>query len=202
MTDKARSVTVRTIHQPRFTQHGSVDAGVIDGYIEPPEGVTLMAVTHRHGLAEATPRLAYLTGWGRWKGAFASTVSHDSHNLAAFGGNEQDMATACNAVIDMQGGMAVAMDGQIVATLALPLSGLISDARLEELSTQFVALRDAMDKVVDWQPPYLVFKACFGASLACNAGPHLTDRGIADHAFGPTPLSPFLTPDMESSVTS
>ncbi len=151
-----------------------------------------MAVTHRHGLAAAIPQIAFLTGWGQWHGAFATTVSHDSHNLTAFGGNEQDLTTACNAVIQMQGGMAVAVDGVVIATLPLPLSGLISDAPLSEIAEQFVALRQAMDRVVQWQPPYLVFKACFGASLACNAGPHLTDRGIADRGLSATPLSSLI----------
>lgn len=184
------AVTVRTIHQPRFTRHGTVEAQVQDGFIIPPDEVTLMAVTHRHGLAEAIPSVAYLTGWGRWHGAFATTVSHDSHNLTVFGGNEQDLAAACNAVIEMQGGMAVAIDGQIVATLPLPLSGLISEQPLSQVADQFVQLREAMDKVVQWQPPYLIFKACFGACLACNAGPHLTDRGIADSSISAEALSP------------
>jgi adenine deaminase len=37
-----------------------------------------------------------------------------------------------------------------------------------------------MVQIVAWQPPYLVFKACFGASLVCNAGPHLSDKGVVD----------------------
>jgi adenine deaminase len=49
-----------------------------------------------------------------------------------------------------------------------------------------------MDEVVDWAPPYLVFKACFGAALACNAGPHQTDLGIADVARGAPLQSPVL----------
>jgi adenine deaminase len=50
-----------------------------------------------------------------------------------------------------------------------------------------------MDRIVDWQPPYLVFKACFGATLACNAGPHQTDRGIADVGTGRLLESPVLS---------
>jgi adenine deaminase len=49
-----------------------------------------------------------------------------------------------------------------------------------------------MDRVADWQPPYLVFKACFGATLACNAGPHQTDMGLADLARGAPLPSPVL----------
>jgi adenine deaminase len=49
-----------------------------------------------------------------------------------------------------------------------------------------------MEKIVDWKPPYRVFKACFGATLACNAGPHQTDRGIADVVTGKVLESPVL----------
>ena len=41
-------------------------------------------------------------------------------------------------------------------------------------------MRTALDGLVDWQPPYLVFKALFGASLVCNAGPRLSDVGLVD----------------------
>jgi adenine deaminase len=49
-----------------------------------------------------------------------------------------------------------------------------------------------MDRIVAWQPPYLVFKACFGATLACNAGPHQTDLGLADVGRGAPLESPVL----------
>ena len=157
-----------------------------------PEGTTLISVTHRHGFAEPTVRTGFLTGWGDWRGAFASTVSHDSHNLTVFGRNPVDMAVAANAVIDAGGGLAVVSSGIVQALLPLPLGGLVSQAHLGEVAAQFSAIRQAMDGIVDWQPPYLVFKACFGATLACNAGPHQTDLGIADVETGRLLPSPVL----------
>jgi adenine deaminase len=62
----------------------------------------------------------------------------------------------------------------------LRVSGLVSDAPLDEVAKGLVAIRAAMDEVVDWRPPVLTFKSCFGATLACNVGPHQTDRGISD----------------------
>lgn len=186
-------VRVATIHQPRFTQWGEAETAVEDGCVVPPEGATLIAVAHRHGRAPAKPSVGYLTGWGVWNGAFCTTISHDSHNLTLFGGNEIDLAAAANEVIANGGGMAVVQDGKVIASLALPLSGLVSDAPLSEVSAAFVALRDAMDRVVEWKPPYLIFKACFGATLACNAGPHQTDMGIADV----TRASPLTSPVLE-----
>ncbi|QEL26605.1 adenine deaminase [Bosea sp. F3-2] len=192
-------VRVATIDRPRFTRWGEAETTVSDGTVVPPEGATLIAVAHRHGLADSKPRVGYLREWGSWKGAFATTVSHDSHNLTVFGGNAEDMALAANAVIAAGGGMAVVADGRVTALLPLPVSGLVSDAPLAAVAAGFAALRQAMDAIVDWQPPYLVFKACFGATLACNAGPHQTDRGIADVASGrvlATPVLEILAPEL------
>jgi adenine deaminase len=185
-------VRVATIDRPRFTQWGEVEAQVEDGFVVPPPGATMISVVHRHGKADSRPRVGFLTGWGEWRGAFCTTVSHDSHNLTLFGGNVRDMTVAANAVIAAGGGMAVASDGKIEAILPLPLSGLVSEAALSDTAEAFRSLRKAMEKIVDWQPPYLVFKACFGATLACNIGPHQTDRGIADVVAGTVMASPVL----------
>jgi adenine deaminase len=185
-------VRLATIDRPRFTQWSEVTAAVVDGVVVPPEGATLIAVAHRHGLADSRPRVGFLTGWGRWRGAFATTVSHDSHNLTVFGQDPLDMAAAANAVIKAGGGLAVASGGTVKAILPLPLAGLVSDGSVAEIGAGFAEIRRAMDGIVDWQPPYLVFKACFGATLACNAGPHQTDLGIADVLSGRLMETPVL----------
>ncbi len=179
-----KHVRLATIDRPRFTRWGEIEADVVDGFVVPPDGTTMISVTHRHGKAEPVTRTGFLTGWGKWDGAFATTVSHDSHNLTVFGNNEADMALAANAVIKAGGGMAVATGGKVTALLPLPLSGLVSDASLTDVAAGFEVVREAVGKVVEWQPPYLVFKACFGATLACNTGPHQTDMGIADVLTG------------------
>lgn len=186
-------VRLATIDRPRFTQWGEAEVEVKDGFVVPPEGATMISVTHRHGKAEPITRTGFLTGWGNWNGAFATTVSHDSHNLTVFGGNAEDMALAANAVIKAGGGMAVASEGKVTALLPLPLSGLVSDAPLEDVAKAFEELREAVGRLVEWQPPYLVFKACFGATLACNSGPHQTDMGIADVLTGRVMESPVIS---------
>jgi adenine deaminase len=185
-------VRLATIDRPRFTQWGETEADVVDGFVVPPQGTTMISVVHRHGKATAKPRTGFLGGWGEWNGAFATTVAHDSHNLTVFGGNVDDMALAANAVIKAGGGMAVASKGKVTALLPLPLSGLVSEAPLAEVSSAFEQVREAVGNVVEWQPPYLVFKACFGATLACNVGPHQTDMGIADVVTGKVMTSPVL----------
>lgn len=193
LKSEGRRVKLATIHRPRFTEWGSIEADVEAGRVLKPEETTLISVVHRHGRAKARPSVGFLTGWGAWRGAFCTTVSHDSHNLTVFGGSEEDLATAANAVIAQGGGLSVVKNGEVIAALALPLSGLLSDQPLEQVSADFIALRDAMEQIVRWQPPYLVFKACFGATLACNAGPHQTDQGIADVTCDGPLKSPVLS---------
>ena len=95
-----------------------------------------------------------------------------------------DMALAANALIDCGGGMAVASGGKLLAVLPLPVCGLLSDAPAPEVAEGFRAIKAAADTIVNWKPPYRVFKAVVGASLACNPGPHLTDLGLTDGSTG------------------
>ena len=183
---------IATVDQPRFTRWGEIEAEISDGHVVLPEGATLIAVAHRHGKADSQPKVGILTGWGHWRGALATTVSHDSHNLTVFGGNAEDMAVAANALIEAGGGMAVASGGKVDALLPLPLAGLVSELPLEAVAAGFAQVREAAGRIVDWNPPYLVFKAVVGATLACNAGPHQTDVGICDVATGKVLRNPVI----------
>ena len=171
---------LRTIKGARFTSWGEMDLPLTDGVAQLPEGAILMAVIHRHGRAEGLVQLAVLEGWGRWRGALATTVSHDSHNLTLFGREPTDLATAANALIASGGGMAVAAGGAVRAHLPLPIAGLVSENPTATVARDFATLRHAADEIAPWQPPLRVFKAVVGATLACNPGPHLTDRGLTD----------------------
>jgi adenine deaminase len=180
----AGQVRLRTVAKPRFTEWGEVIADVRDRTVALPEDAIVMAVVHRHGKAPGRPVLGVLQGWRTWRGALATTVAHDSHNLVVFGREADDLAAAANAVIEAGGGMAVSARGTVTATLRLPVCGLLSDAPAVQVAAELRVLREAADAIVDWQPPLLTFKAVVGASLACNPGPHVTDVGIADGTTG------------------
>ena len=96
----AGHVRLRTVAKPRFTEWGEVTAEVRDGAVVLPDDAIMMAVIHRHGQAPATPVLGVLQGWSTWRGALATSVAHDSHNLVVFGRDPADLAAAANAVID------------------------------------------------------------------------------------------------------
>ncbi|CAI1112740.1 adenine deaminase [Serratia quinivorans] len=172
--------TLRHIKGARFTQWNETTVEVRNGEVQIPPGFSLIWVQHRHGRHQATPQLALLEGWGELRGAIATSYSHDSHNLVVLGRDAADMALAANALIASGGGMALSQNGEILAQVAMPIAGMLSDLPAAELAKQFKNLRDLSVRIADWEPPYRVFKAIEGTCLACNAGPHLTDLGLTD----------------------
>lgn len=96
------------------------------------------------------------------------------------GRDPDDMALAANTLIESGGGMALVQNGSVIAHVAMPIAGMLSELPPAELARQFSELRDRSSQIADWEPPYRVFKAIEGTCLACNAGPHLTDLGLTD----------------------
>jgi adenine deaminase len=86
--------------------------------------------------------LGFIQGYGLKRGAIASSVSHDAHNLIVIGTNEYDMCTAANMVRNMQGGLAVA-DGNFKEILPLPAAGLMSRLSAAELADNMADIRSA-----------------------------------------------------------
>lgn len=107
-------------------------AAAADEHLAPAPGVELdkdivkLAVIERHKNTGHVG-VGFVTGYGIRYGAIASSVAHDSHNLIVAGTNDVDMAVAANAVRENEGGLAIAADGRILATLALPIAGLMCD---------------------------------------------------------------------------
>ncbi|HHA1292940.1 adenine deaminase [Enterobacter ludwigii] len=171
---------LRHICGARFTRWGETDVQVRNGCVQIPDGFSLIWVQHRHARHAAKPQIALLEGWGELRGAIATSYSHDSHNLVVLGRDPNDMALAANTLINSGGGMALAQQGDVIAHVAMPVAGMLSELPPAELALQFRTLRDRSSLIADWEPPYRVFKAIEGTCLACNAGPHLTDLGLTD----------------------
>jgi adenine deaminase len=117
-------------------------------------------------------------GFGLKRGAIASSVGHDSHNICVVGVDEADMAAAVNRLIEIQGGFAVVSDGTVRAELALPIAGLMSDQPFEDVRDGLVALRAAAKGLgVVLPEPFLQV-----AFLPLPVIPHLkiTDLGLVD----------------------
>ena len=84
--------------------------------------------------------IGYLKGYGLARGAIATSIAHDSHNLIVAGANEEDMACAANRVRELCGGIVIALEGKILGELALPIAGLMS---LDSLSN----VNDALERL-------------------------------------------------------
>jgi adenine deaminase len=175
---------LRKVVGARFVSWGEAEVAVRNGVALVPEGHALITMIHRHGRTAAIPRTCLADGWGAPRGAIATTIAHDSHNLLVLGREAADMQAAANALIACGGGMAVAEGGQVTALLPLPIAGLLAETPPETTAANFAALRAAADRVMDWQPPFRVFRGLTGIALACNPGPHPTDLGIADGTTG------------------
>lgn len=100
--------------------------------VDTERDIVKMAVVERHKNTKHMG-LGFLMGYGLKRGAVASSVAHDSHNLSIVGTNDADMALAGNCVRDNGGGLAVALDGRILGSLPLPIGGLMSEKPLEEV---------------------------------------------------------------------
>ena len=139
--------------------------------------VIKLAVVERHGRNGNIGR-SFVTGFGLKRGAIASSVGHDSHNITVVGASDEDMALAVNRVRELRGGFVVADGGRITAELALPIAGLMSEEPFETVAEKLRDLRDAARALGCVLPePFLQV-----AFLALPVIPHLkmTDRGLFD----------------------
>ncbi|MDR1308500.1 MAG: adenine deaminase, partial [Deltaproteobacteria bacterium] len=109
---------------------------------DPGKDLCKLAVWDRYGRGRP-PATGFIWGLGLRRGALASTVSHDSHNLIAAGVDDADMLACALELQRLGGGLAMALGGRIVASLPLPLGGLMSDLGLAEISAAQDRLREA-----------------------------------------------------------
>lgn len=176
---------MRVIADAVMTRWDEREVTVRDGVVDIPDGDIVQVTVHRHGRIAPTPYAALLSGWGNWTGAVATTVAHDTHNLVVFGRDPADMALAANTVIASGGGVAVARGGEVLANVALPIAGILSQLPAAELAdvqkrVQDAAIEIGLDAPTLTQPLFQVMLS----SLACLPGPHVTDVGLIDGTTG------------------
>ena len=125
--------------------------------------------------------MGYLHGYGLKRGAVATSVSHDSHNIIVVGANEADMAAAANRVTENKGGIVVMENGQIQGELVLAIAGLMSDGTLEQVNEALEQAKDAafalgVNRDID---PFMTLSFM---SLPVIPTLRLTTRGVIDVA--------------------
>jgi adenine deaminase len=149
---------------------------VEDGTVVAADGISKAAVVERHG-GDGSIGHGFVTGFGFERGAIASTVAHDSHNLLVVGTDDAAMERAAARVVELDGGM-VAVDDEVLAEVPLPVAGLMSDQPLSTVASQVSDLETAWRELgCDLDSPFMTMSL---VALAVIPELRLTNRGLVD----------------------
>jgi adenine deaminase len=152
---------------------------VKDGAITPDleEDILKLVVVERHK-ASGNIGVGLVKGFGLKRGALASSIAHDSHNIVAVGTNDPDIFTAVKEIERLQGGLVVCVDGKILAALPLPVAGLLSPEPLEAVVKKFEKLEKTASGLGNIPPtPFALLSF---VALPVIPELRLTDMGLVD----------------------
>ena len=150
-----------------------------DFVYDPNQDICKIAVFERHHNTGKTG-LGLLKGYGISAGAVALSVAHVSHNVICVGVSNEEMDAAVRALIDQEGGFVLVKDGKVIASLPLPIAGLMSDRSGEEVAAALKVLHDtAYDVLGVSHSVEPVMTLCF-MSLIVIPDIKITDRGLFD----------------------
>nr|WP_272213766.1 adenine deaminase C-terminal domain-containing protein [Marinicella sp. W31]MDC2879717.1 adenine deaminase C-terminal domain-containing protein [Marinicella sp. W31] len=133
-----------------------------------------VSVIERHGKSDGNVANGLLSDFSLKRGAVASSVGHDSHNIIVAGTNEADMQVALRAIEESQGGVCVVDEGKVRAMVELPIAGLLSDKRVNDVADDMRVLK------LEWQEagcaiPYMGFNLI---PLSVIPEIRITDKGL------------------------
>ena len=141
------------------------------------EDILKIVVVERHR-ATGNIGIGFVQGFGIRRGAIGSSVAHDSHNLVIVGTNDEDILKATVAMKAMRGGLVVVLDGKVLASLALPIAGLMAETPVPQVNSRLTALHRAAKtlgcKLAD------PFMALSFLSLPVIPELKITDKGLVD----------------------
>jgi len=156
-----------------------VDPFIKDGKIcsDPERDILKVCVIERHK-GTGNVGLGLVKGFGIKRGAIASSVSHDSHNIVAVGVDDEDIYRAIIEIRDIGGGMVVVSDGKVMAKLRLEIAGLMTNSSLDELLKEIKKLNNEVRKLgISLENPFM--KLSF-LSLPVIPELRITDKGLVD----------------------
>ncbi len=120
----------------------------------------------------------FITGVGLRRGAVATSVGHDAHNLLGVGTNDADILTALNRVIELKGGLVVALEGRVIEELPLPIAGLMSNKKVEFVAEKIRDVKKAAKNLgATLEDPFMTLAF---VQLEVIPTLRLTDQGIVD----------------------
>jgi adenine deaminase len=177
--DGRRGRIIGVIPDQLVTEHLIDNLTIENGEVicDPGLDVAKIAVIERH-MATGNFGLGLVKGIGLMRGAIASTIAHDSHNIIVVGADDDSMLKAAHTVADMRGGMAAVEGDHVLAKLPLPIAGLMSDRPIETVRDQMQdLLRAAHQLGSHLHDPFMAM-----SFLALPVIPSLkiTDKGLVD----------------------
>ncbi|MFC7371870.1 adenine deaminase [Fictibacillus iocasae] len=155
-----------------------VTAAVGEHFPSATDDLLKIAVIERHNKT-GNIGLGIVKGLRLQDGAIASTVAHDSHNLVVAGTNDRDMMTASAEIQNMKGGYVIVKDGEVLASVPLPISGLMSDRSFEQVNDEILHLKSKLNELGfdgDFDP----FLTLSFLTLPVIPEIKLTDMGLFD----------------------
>ena len=173
------SLVIELVPDQIITKKVEERARIEDGYVVPDieRDILKLVVVERHK-ATGNIGLGLVKGFGLKKGALASSVAHDSHNIVVVGTNDEDIYIAIKGIERLQGGLVIAADGEVLGSLPLPIAGLLSDEPLETVVNRLEKLKEVASSL-GCRPPHPFATLSF---LALPVIPELrlTDLGLVD----------------------
>ncbi|WIK59658.1 adenine deaminase C-terminal domain-containing protein [Actinotignum urinale] len=178
------TATVRTIVLSKgvaFKRGGNVvDLPIVEGVIQADaaQDTALLTVVERYGKTNNKP-VGFVQGFGISKGAMATSASPDDNNIVCAGMNPEDMAVAVNEVIRLGGGQVVVEDGKVIASLPLPVGGVVADITAEDMIAEEAKLDKAAHEQLgsDVKFPFIQL---FFLSITAIPDWAMTDLGLID----------------------
>jgi adenine deaminase len=170
---------IEIVPQQILTRAVVTEANIVDGYAEsdPERDIVKVLVVERHHASDNIGR-GFIKGLGLKRGAIASSVSHDSHNIVVAGVSDGDMLEAVIEIVRMKGGLAIVADGQVLGRLPLPIAGLMSEQPMTIVKQDLEKLGDiAASLGVEVKDPFMALSFI---SLAVVPDLKLTDLGLFD----------------------
>ena len=168
---------IRCFNGELITEAESATLETKNGFVQPDleEDILKIAVVERYGGNSIAN--GFITGFNLKKGAIASSVAHDSHNIVVVGTNSEDMANAVNCLIDNEGGFAI-VDGDFEDSLALSIAGLMTNEDSHEVAEKLEKLhKTAADFGCKLDSPFMTMS--FMALLVIPAI-KISDKGLFD----------------------
>lgn len=151
-------------------KNGNIQADVAQDILK-------LAVVERYGKT-GNVGVAFVKGFQLKTGALAYSMSHDHHNIVVVGENDSDMAAAVNEVARLHGGLAVVRDGQVIASMCLPIGGLMSEHTAEEVMADLEQMNAATRQLGCNMPAPFMTLSFISLPTVPDLG--LTDLGLVD----------------------